>query len=64
MCQPARCPICSEMTWTGCGEHVDEVMRHVPPERRCGCSPDRSPQKARSRFSLTRLLGVGDTSKE
>lgn len=35
MCQPATCPQCGKTTWTGCGQHVDEVMVDVRPEDRC-----------------------------
>ncbi|PJJ57634.1 hypothetical protein CLV56_1870 [Mumia flava] len=35
MCQPATCRTCGKTTWTGCGRHVDDVMRNVPADRRC-----------------------------
>ena len=37
MCQPTPCPNCGKTTWKGCGNHVDDVMRHVPAARRCTC---------------------------
>ncbi|MGW0173967.1 hypothetical protein [Rhodococcus sp. NPDC003322] len=37
MCQPTPCPNCGKTTWKGCGNHVDEVMRHVPADKRCTC---------------------------
>ena len=37
MCSPARCGQCGKITWSGCGEHVDEVMAQVPVEGRCTC---------------------------
>jgi hypothetical protein len=37
MCSPARCPRCGKTTWSGCGRHVDAVMRNVPSEQQCQC---------------------------
>lgn len=38
MCSPIRCFDCGKITWSGCGQHVDEVMADVPVEERCTCS--------------------------
>jgi len=35
MCSAATCHICGKITWTGCGQHVDQVMRGIPEARRC-----------------------------
>ena len=37
MCWPVTCPTCNLTTWSGCGEHVDQVMSGVPLDRRCRC---------------------------
>ncbi|GAA4484056.1 hypothetical protein GCM10023094_36520 [Rhodococcus olei] len=37
MCQPTPCTRCGKTTWAGCGNHVDDVMRHVPVAQRCTC---------------------------
>lgn len=37
MCNPAVCPTCRKITWTGCGRHVDQVFADVEPENRCTC---------------------------
>jgi hypothetical protein len=29
------CPTCGKVTWTGCGQHVDQVFANVPQDRRC-----------------------------
>ncbi|GGI11245.1 hypothetical protein [Isoptericola cucumis] len=52
MCQPATCTTCGKTTWTGCGRHVDDVMRTVPANRRCPGHEDVRP----SGF-LARLFG-------
>ena len=38
MCYTVQCPACGKTGWGGCGEHVDSVMRSVPPYQRCTCS--------------------------
>lgn len=35
MCMPVRCHTCGGTTWSGCGEHVEEVLGAVPPAQRC-----------------------------
>jgi hypothetical protein len=40
MCSPVRCTICGKTTWSGCGQHVDEVRATVPPEDWCDGHPD------------------------
>jgi len=43
MCRPTTCRRCSKATWAGCGQHVNQVMRHVTADQRCTCtSADRS----------------------
>ncbi|GAA3938615.1 hypothetical protein [Pseudoclavibacter caeni] len=37
MCYAVTCPKCGKTTWAGCGQHVDQVMRNVPPAQRCTC---------------------------
>lgn len=35
MCYAVTCRKCSKTTWSGCGQHVDQVMRGVPAAQRC-----------------------------
>ncbi len=37
MCSPIRCSSCGKVTWTGCGQHVDQVFAGVDPKDRCTC---------------------------
>lgn len=37
MCSPAVCPRCRKVTWTGCGQHADQVMAGVSADNRCTC---------------------------
>jgi hypothetical protein len=49
MCHQVRCPSCGKPTWAGCGAHVEQALRGVPPEKRCRCP--------RPKSLLQRLLG-------
>lgn len=42
MCQRIQCPKCGKPTWTGCGQHIEEALRGVPPDERCKCEKDKS----------------------
>ena len=35
MCSKVTCRKCGKATWSGCGQHVDQVMRGVPKAQRC-----------------------------
>ena len=35
MCYAVACKKCGKTTWSGCGQHVDQVMRGVPTSQRC-----------------------------
>lgn len=37
MCMPAVCRKCGKATYSGCGQHVEEVLAGVPKEKRCTC---------------------------
>ncbi len=49
MCQRIKCERCGKPTWTGCGAHVEQALRGIPPEQRCQCP--------RPKGILSRLLG-------
>jgi hypothetical protein len=44
MCHAKRCRKCDKVTWAGCGQHVDQVMRNVPRADRCAGHED-EPQR-------------------
>lgn len=58
MCRPATCPACSKATWKGCGQHVDQVMRGVPKNERCRCTPAQR-AAAQPPSLLSRIFGRG-----
>ena len=35
MCHRVTCRTCGKPTWIGCGRHVEQALREVPPEQRC-----------------------------
>ena len=35
MCQPVICRVCGKVTWTGCGDHVEQALAGIPQEHRC-----------------------------
>ena len=37
MCRAVKCRTCGGVTWSGCGQHADEVLRGYPKEARCTC---------------------------
>ena len=39
MCSPATCRSCGKASYTGCGQHVEQVLRGVPAGQRCSCEP-------------------------
>ena len=46
MCSPVRCRTCGKITWSGCGDHVDEVRAMVPDELWCeGHETDEQPER-------------------
>jgi hypothetical protein len=52
MCTAATCRFCGKTTWAGCGQHVDQVMRDIPKDRRCpGHQNERPAGFFRSLFS-------------
>ncbi len=40
MCYPTTCTTCGKTTWTGCGQHVEDVRRAVPATEWCDGHPD------------------------
>ena len=43
MCSPVRCRTCGKITWSGCGDHVDQVRARVPDELWCPGHEDEEP---------------------
>lgn len=54
MCYPEKCARCGNTGWAGCGRHVDEVMRAVPPAQRCTCTERDAPAPRNRPFFFRR----------
>jgi hypothetical protein len=54
MCSPATCRTCGKATYTGCGQHVEQVLRNVAKNDRCACPP--SQRSASGTGLLSRLF--------
>jgi len=53
MCQRATCRTCGKATYSGCGQHVEQVLAGVPKNQRCSCTPA---QRSTGGF-FSRLMG-------
>ena len=38
MCSPINCATCGKVTWTGCGQHIEEALADVPQDQLCTCN--------------------------
>ena len=55
MCSKTKCRKCGKASWSGCGHHIEEVLRGVPESDRCqGHHND-----PKSKGLLARLFGKG-----
>jgi hypothetical protein len=57
MCSRTTCRDCGLASWSGCGAHVDQVMRGIPQDQRCTCDRTRPTRSLRERRSLGARLG-------
>lgn len=66
MCRAVKCRSCNKTTWAGCGNHVDDVMRHIPASERCRCdrnAPKAPAAKGAAGGWFSRLFGARADSK-
>jgi hypothetical protein len=42
MCQRVTCEKCGKPSYVGCGDHVEQVLGDVPPEKRCQCPREKT----------------------
>lgn len=52
MCRPVPCSKCGKTTWTGCGQHIDQVKAQVPAGQWCTC-----PRKNNAGGFLSKIFG-------
>lgn len=46
MCRRIECEKCGRPSFTGCGAHVEQVLRDVPADERCKCREDKAREQA------------------
>jgi hypothetical protein len=56
MCQQVQCTRCGRPTFAGCGRHVEQALRDVPPEQRCRCGERKAAEPAQPRPSWLRVF--------
>jgi len=56
MCQQTTCKVCKKATWSGCGQHKNEVLRGIPKNERCACTQAQK-DAARKQSFFGRLFG-------
>lgn len=56
MCRAVNCRSCNKTTWAGCGNHVQDVMAHIPRSDRCSCDPNAAKKQGAGFFA--RLFGA------
>jgi hypothetical protein len=57
MCRQVMCNRCKKITWSGCGQHVNQVMAGVPKENRCTCEAKAPAANGSGGGLLNRLFG-------
>jgi hypothetical protein len=58
MCTRITCADCGKPGYTGCGAHVEQVLRGVPPEQRCRCREERADKQKAQPSWRERLFGA------
>lgn len=54
MCSPVKCKTCGKTTWSGCGQHIDQVKRNVPKGQWCDGNHPKSEKTKSGFFSFGR----------
>lgn len=57
MCRAVKCSECQKTTWSGCGQHVEQVMANVPRNSRCVCESNAAQKTESGKGFFARLFG-------
>jgi hypothetical protein len=57
MCRRVECAECKKPSYAGCGMHVEQVLREVPPEERCACREKAKKEDTAEHSVLRRFFG-------
>lgn len=63
MCREVKCRTCQKPTWAGCGAHVEQVLGHVPKNKRCTCRETAAKKPAAAKPAAEPAEGLGSTLK-
>ena len=58
MCRQVTCSTCGKPTWAGCGAHVEQVLGHIPKEKRCQGHQKAPQASSAAPKSLLQWLGL------
>jgi hypothetical protein len=56
MCSRRTCSKCKKATWSGCGQHVNQVMAGIPKSKQCDCAKNAPAPSGDSGF-FSRIFG-------
>ncbi len=56
MCSRVNCRKCGKVTYSGCGQHLDQVFAGVPQNKRCDCASKQS-SSSEKRSLLGKIFG-------
>jgi len=57
MCSRVTCRSCNKLTWSGCGNHIEEALAGVPKKERCQCGSASVATKTKGTGFFSKLLG-------
>ncbi len=57
MCHRVTCKRCEKASWSGCGQHVNQVLKGVPKNQRCKCTPAEMAEWKKEHSFFRRLFG-------
>jgi|688.fasta_scaffold09681_12 hypothetical protein len=57
MCSRVNCRKCGKVTYSGCGQHLDQVFAGVPQNQRCDCASKASSTNADKQSVLSKIFG-------
>lgn len=58
MCSRVNCRKCGKVTYSGCGQHLDQVFAGVPKNQRCDCaSKPQTPSSNKKQSFIGKLMG-------
>lgn len=57
MCSRVNCRKCGKVTYSGCGQHLDQVFAGVPKSNRCVCAAMKKQASGEKSSFLAKIFG-------